>query len=128
MKLKYYLRGLATGLVVATLIITIANRDNKPFTDAQVRQRAMELGMVDGDSLKLSSLQSSQAESAGAQSEPSQGAEKGTESSTTTSESGTASESSAVTESSAATESSAVTESSAATESSAVTESSAATE
>ena len=61
MKLKYYLRGLAMGLVIATLILTIANRNNKPLTDAQIRQRAAELGMVDGESLKLSSLQGSTA-------------------------------------------------------------------
>ncbi|MBR1771015.1 MAG: hypothetical protein IJ747_03190, partial [Lachnospiraceae bacterium] len=57
LKLRYYLRGLAVGILLTTLILTIANADNKPLTDAQIRQKAREMGMVDGDSLKLSSLQ-----------------------------------------------------------------------
>lgn len=57
MKLKYYLRGLAIGVVLTTLILTIANADNKPLTDAQIRQRALELGMVESSSLKLTDVQ-----------------------------------------------------------------------
>ena len=57
MKLKYYLRGLAVGVLLTTIILAIANRDNRPLTDAQIRQRALELGMVEEGSIKLSYLQ-----------------------------------------------------------------------
>lgn len=57
MKLKYYLRGLAVGVILTTIILSIANADNKPMTDAQVRQRALELGMVESDSRKLTDIQ-----------------------------------------------------------------------
>jgi len=56
MKLKYYLRGLAVGVILTTIIITIANADNKPMTDAEVRKRALELGMVESSSLKLTGV------------------------------------------------------------------------
>lgn len=125
MKLKYYLRGLATGLVIATLILTIANRDNKPLTDAQIRQRAAELGMIDGDSLKLSALQSS-----APQVEPSSTAESDSPAdSGSAAESGTAAESSAAMESGSTAEPSGSAESSsAAVESSSVAEPSSTTE
>lgn len=56
MKLRYYLRGLAVGILLTTMILAIANVGNKPLTDAQIRQRALELGMIEADSQKLSSL------------------------------------------------------------------------
>lgn len=56
MKLRYYLRGLAVGILLTTMILAIANAGNKPLTDAQIRQRALELGMIEADSQKLSSL------------------------------------------------------------------------
>ena len=56
MKLKYYLRGLAVGVILTTIIITIANADNRPMTDAEVRKRALELGMVESSSLKLTDV------------------------------------------------------------------------
>ena len=114
MKLKYYLRGLATGLVIATLILTIANRDNKPLTDSQIRQRAAELGMIDGDSLKLSALQSS-----APQAEPGGTAEPGG-----SAESSAAAESSSVAEPSSATEPGGTAEPGGSAESSAAAESS----
>lgn len=48
MNLKYYLRGLGIGIVVTTLIVGIAagNR-TETLSDAEVRQRAEELGMVE---------------------------------------------------------------------------------
>lgn len=63
MKLKYYLRGLAVGVLITTIVLTIANRDNRPLTDAQIRQRALELGMVEQNSGKLSSLQTEESKS-----------------------------------------------------------------
>lgn len=57
MKLRYYLRGLAAGVLLTTIILTIANAGNRPLTDAEIRQRALELGMIESDAVKLSSLQ-----------------------------------------------------------------------
>lgn len=59
MKLKYYLRGLAAGILLTTILLTIANAGNRPLTDAQIRQRALQLGMIDSDSVRLSALQGS---------------------------------------------------------------------
>lgn len=56
MKLRYYLRGLAVGVILTTIILAIANAGNKPMTDAEIRKRALELGMVEGDSVKLSDV------------------------------------------------------------------------
>lgn len=55
MRLKDYLRGLGIGVVVTVLILTIAGGDE--MSDAQVRARALELGMVDGANLTLSDIQ-----------------------------------------------------------------------
>lgn len=57
MKLRYYLRGLAVGVLLATVILMIANAGNRPLTDAQIRKRALELGMIESDSVRLSALQ-----------------------------------------------------------------------
>lgn len=56
MKLKVYLRGLAVGIILTTIILSIANAGNKPLTDTEIRKRALELGMVEGDSVKLSDV------------------------------------------------------------------------
>lgn len=48
MKLRMYLRGLGLGLIVASLVMSFGIKtENKTMTDAQIRQRALELGMVD---------------------------------------------------------------------------------
>lgn len=48
MKLKSYLRGLGVGIVVTTIILVIAFKGrNKTMTDAEVRSRAYQLGMVE---------------------------------------------------------------------------------
>lgn len=53
MKLKYYLRGLGIGIIVTTLILMIAGAgQKKEMTDAQVIERAKELGMVMEESSK----------------------------------------------------------------------------
>ena len=57
MKLKYYLRGLAVGVLLTAIVLTIANAGKKPLTDAQIRQRALALGMIEIDSVRLSALQ-----------------------------------------------------------------------
>ena len=46
MKLKYYLRGLGIGVLVTTIILTIAHHNQRKMSDADVIERAKELGMV----------------------------------------------------------------------------------
>ncbi|MCM1100933.1 MAG: hypothetical protein NC079_01460 [Clostridium sp.] len=70
MKLRYYLRGLAVGIILTTLILTISGRGNRPMTDAQIRQRAMELGMVESGSATLSALQGESGNSGAVDGEP----------------------------------------------------------
>ncbi len=54
-KLKYYLRGLGIGVLVTVFILSVVGNQGE-MTDAQVRARALELGMVDADSIVLSEL------------------------------------------------------------------------
>ena len=50
MKLNYYLRGLGIGIVVTALLMGIALSGRKEkMTDEEIRQRALEMGMVDGN-------------------------------------------------------------------------------
>lgn len=56
-KLRYYLRGLGIGIIVTALVMGIALKDGQPLSDAEIRARAAELGMVEGSSAKLSDLQ-----------------------------------------------------------------------
>lgn len=86
MKLRYYLRGLAVGILLTTIVLTIANRDNRPMTDAQIRQRALELGMVESDSLKLSDVAIVETSTEEKQSEESQTKESTPETSTESTE------------------------------------------
>lgn len=46
MKLKYYLRGLGIGIVVTAFIMSSVKETEK-LTDAQIKLRALELGMVE---------------------------------------------------------------------------------
>jgi len=50
MNLKFYLRGLGLGLIVAALILGIhhLNSSKQTMTDSEIIERAEELGMVDG--------------------------------------------------------------------------------
>jgi hypothetical protein len=48
MKLKYFLRGLGTGILFATLIMFISYGYRN--TDARIKEKAKELGMVEGNS------------------------------------------------------------------------------
>ncbi len=56
MKLRYYLRGLGIGVTVTALILGISGGRTKPMSDAQIRARAAELGMVDGSATVLGNL------------------------------------------------------------------------
>ncbi len=55
MKLRYYLRGLGLGMLVCALVLGLANSKHK-MTDAQIKSRARELGMVEEDKGVLSAL------------------------------------------------------------------------
>ena len=48
MKLKYYLRGIGIGVIITTVVLTIAFsiQKNKQITDEEIRERAAALGMV----------------------------------------------------------------------------------
>ena len=56
MKLRYQMRGLGIGMVVTALLMGIATGEKIPLSDAEIRMLALELGMVDSDSLKLSDI------------------------------------------------------------------------
>ncbi len=47
MKLKYYLRGLGIGIVVTVCVLSAAFQNTEPMTDAQIKERAKELGMIE---------------------------------------------------------------------------------
>ena len=54
MKLKYYLRGLAVGILVTTIILAISfSQTKKELSDQEVINRAKPLGMVMADSGKI---------------------------------------------------------------------------
>ncbi len=63
-KLRFYLRGLGIGLVVTTLILMVVrlNTHNGEMTDAEIKQRAAELGMVDANSYSLTDAANSLSE------------------------------------------------------------------
>ena len=46
MKLKYYLRGLGTGIIVTAIVMSFIKKPEE-LTDAEIRIRAMKLGMVE---------------------------------------------------------------------------------
>ncbi|MBR5598400.1 MAG: hypothetical protein IKW30_13490 [Lachnospiraceae bacterium] len=46
MKLKYYLRGLGIGIVVTAILMSIVKKP-ETLSDAQIKMRALELGMVE---------------------------------------------------------------------------------
>lgn len=45
MRLKYFLRGVGVGIIVTTMILTIAHISNRKMTDGEIIERASELGM-----------------------------------------------------------------------------------
>ena len=46
MRLKYYLRGLGIGVLVTTIILTIAGNKGNKISDEEIKRRAEKLGMV----------------------------------------------------------------------------------
>jgi len=51
MRLKYYLKGIGVGLIIAALLMGIATRDSATMTDEEIKVRAKELGMVEQKTL-----------------------------------------------------------------------------
>lgn len=64
MKLKYYLRGLGTGMVVTALILGISGSfsDKGTMTDEEIRARAKELGLVERTTLSEAVMQAEENE------------------------------------------------------------------
>lgn len=53
MKLKYYLRGLGVGIIISTIILTIAFSVKSSYiSDEEIIERASKLGMVMQDEIK----------------------------------------------------------------------------
>lgn len=52
MNLKYYLRGIGVGILFTAVVMSVAFRilPGKELSDAQIKERASKLGMVDADS------------------------------------------------------------------------------
>lgn len=57
MKLKYQMRGLGIGIMVTALLMGVAMEKGLPLSDAEIRAKALELGMVEREALKLTDLQ-----------------------------------------------------------------------
>lgn len=55
-KLRYYFRGLGIGVLVTAFIMTVAGGSKTTLTDAQIKERAAELGMIDANALVLSDI------------------------------------------------------------------------
>ncbi len=56
MNLNYYLRGLGTGIVVTALIMGITAGRKEPMSNAEIKERARALGMVEEESTHLIDL------------------------------------------------------------------------
>ncbi|MBD5540477.1 MAG: endolytic transglycosylase MltG [Lachnospiraceae bacterium] len=64
MKLKYYMRGLGIGIAVTALLMGIAFSGHKKetMTDEEIRQRALEMGMVDESGVLADNLKTDKEE------------------------------------------------------------------
>lgn len=58
MKLKYYLRGLGIGMLMAALVLTLSGNTRAKMSDEAVKRRAAELGMVEKDKSVLGDIDS----------------------------------------------------------------------
>lgn len=65
MRLKYFLRGVGVGIVVTTLILTIAHNANRRMSDNEIIERARELGMAFGVPAQTEPQQTSEEETTG---------------------------------------------------------------
>lgn len=64
MKLKYYMRGLGIGIAVTAILMGIAFSGHKKetMTDEEIRQRALEMGMVDESGVLADDLKTDEEE------------------------------------------------------------------
>ena len=51
MKLRYYLRGLGIGIIVTAILMGFSEDKKQNMTDAQIKARAAELGMIESTTL-----------------------------------------------------------------------------
>lgn len=65
MKLRYQMRGLGIGIIVTALLMGVVKGEKLPLSDAEIKARASELGMVESDSLRLSDVSNVAASSEG---------------------------------------------------------------
>lgn len=65
MKLKYYLRGLGIGMLVAALVLVLSGNTRAKMSDEAVKRRAAELGMVERDKTVLDDIGGTAADAAG---------------------------------------------------------------
>lgn len=70
MKLKYYLRGLGIGMLVAALVLMLSGSTDAKMSDEAVKRRAAELGMVEKDKTVLSEIGDEAAAAENAQIQP----------------------------------------------------------
>lgn len=56
MKLKYYLRGLGVGMLVAALVLILSGNTGGKMSDEAVKRRAAQLGMVEKDKTVLEDI------------------------------------------------------------------------
>lgn len=65
MRIKYYLRGIGCGIIFSVIIMSISlgNRGNKEISDAEIIQRAKQLGMVDANDTESEEVNDSDTES-----------------------------------------------------------------
>ncbi len=53
-KMRYYLRGLGVGILIAALMLILSHHfSSTEMTDLQIRERALQLGMVDPENMSL---------------------------------------------------------------------------
>lgn len=61
MKLKYYMRGVGIGIVVTALLMGFAiSKQKEPMSDEEIRQRALEMGMIEQNGVLADDLGSKQ--------------------------------------------------------------------
>lgn len=65
MRIKYYLRGIGCGIIFSVIIMSISlgNKGNKEISDAEIIQRAKQLGMVDANDTESEEVNDSDTES-----------------------------------------------------------------
>ena len=57
MKLRYYLRGLGIGMLVAALVLILSGNTGGRMSDEAVKSRAAQLGMVEKDKSVLDDIE-----------------------------------------------------------------------